>query len=226
MSEELQLRSLTINGKKFVIPLGEMESEISALQQDMADLKYAAIDITSVSNSIGTVELGSTVDTVTVNWAVNKEPVSQTVNGEAIAADLRTLTLKNLGLTKETAITVTATDERGATDKATTRVYFYNGVYYGVLEDGTELDSAAILGLTRKLQSGKTITFTVNPGEAQRIAFALPARYGTPIFNIGGFDYEWDKATIQFVNSSGYEEAYDIWLSPQTGLGSTTVKVT
>lgn len=212
-----------------------VDEAIDQLLRDVADLKYVPIEITSisnsVSNSVGTVEMGSTVDTLTISWTLNKEPVSQSLNGEAVDPSLRSLTLEGLSLTAETAYTVKATDERDASDSGTTRIYFYNGVYYGVLEDGAVLDSAAILGLKKELQSGKTLTFTADAGASQRIAYALPSalpsRYGTPNFNVGGFDGGFTKAaTVEFTNASEYMESYDVWLSDNTGLGSTTVKVT
>lgn len=201
--------------------------DIDQLLQDVADLKYVPIEITSISNSAGTVEMGSTVDTLTISWQLNKEPVSQTANGEAVAKDARSVTLEGLGLTENMAFAVTATDERETRAAATTAVTFLNGVYCGTLADGTTLDSAAILSLTRKLQSGKGMIFTADAGDGERITYALPARYGTPRFNVGGFDGGFNKAaTVEFTNASGYTESYDVWLSDNTGLGSTTIKVT
>jgi hypothetical protein len=96
-----------------------------------------------------------------------------------------------------------------------------------VLEDGATIDSAAVLGLTRKLQGSKAITFTANAGATQRIAYAFPARYsGVPVFNVGGFEGGFSLAsTFQFTNASGYTETYDVYLSDNVNLGSTTVKV-
>lgn len=209
------------------IPLSIFNATVEQLAKDVADLEYVPIDITTISNTIGTVELGSVVIATTVNWGLNKEPVSQRVNGEEVDVVARSKTLDGLSLTQNTDFTVEVTDERGATDSSITRICFYNGVYYGVLENGTDLDSAAILCLTRKLQGGKGVTFTVDAGASQRIAYALPTNgYGTPNFNVGGFDGGFSKAaTIDFKNASGHTESYDVWLSDNTGLGSTTVKV-
>ena len=99
-------------------------------------------------------------------------------------------------------------------------------MYYGVLENGADISSATILSLTRKLQSNKGITFSVNPGATQKIAYAIPTRYGTPNFNVGGFDGGFGlEKTFDFTNASGYTESYDVWLSENVGLGETTVKV-
>lgn len=188
---------------------------------------YAPIEITSISNSAGTVELGSTVNTVTINWQTSNEPAKQTVNGTEVDKAERTAVLEGLSLTQDSTFTVKVIDERGAIATKSTAVTFLNGVYCGVLQDGAALDSAAILTLTKRLQAGKSIKFSVNAAAGKRIAFALPTRYGTPNFNVGGFDGGFSlAATLDFTNASGYTESYDVWLSDNAGLGQTTVTVT
>ena len=92
--------------------------------------------------------------------------------------------------------------------------------------DSSDFDSGFILGLTKGLQGSKAKTFTVNAAASQHIYYAIPTRYGTPSFKVGGFEGGFAKAaTIDFTNASGYEESYDIWKSDNAGLGSTTVVV-
>jgi hypothetical protein len=92
-----------------------------------------------------------------------------------------------------------------------------------------EIDSAAILGLNKRLQAGKGLTFTANAGSLQRIAYAMPVRYGTPAFWVGGFEGGFSAVQFNepfvFENAAGYKEQYAVWLSDNTGLGSTTVEV-
>ena len=199
-----------------------------AVQGIIDDLNYKAIDITALSNTAGgTHEFGTVITGYTLNWSLNKEPVSQTLDGVSIGADVRSVTESDLKIIDNRTFTLKVTDERGATDTAATSISFLNGVYYGVLEDGAAIDSAAVLDLTRKLQGSKTITFTADAGTGQRIAYAFPTRYsGVPVFNVGGFEGGFSLAsTFQFTNASGYTETYDVYLSDNTGLGSTTVKV-
>lgn len=205
--------------------ISELRAEITQLQAEVADLQYVPIDITSISNSVGTVELGSTVDTVTITWAVNREPVSQTVEGEAVEADDRSAVVPG-PFTETTSFEVVATDERGATDTATTRINFYNGIYYGPLASGVVPDSADILGLTRKLQSGKGATISYTPTDGKRPSYACPTSYGTPKFVIGGFEYAWTRlGTIQFENASGHKETYGVWQHPQDVTAAMTITV-
>lgn len=202
------------------------EERFVNLEEQIADLLYKAIDITGISNNVGTQELGKTITGVTISWTLNKEPVSQTLDGESQGVAVRSKAYTGLSISANKTFTLTVTDERGATDTATTTISFLNGVYYGVMENGATINSAAVLTLTNKLQSSKGITFTANAGATQRIAYAIPTRYGTPVFNVGGFEGGFSKAsTFQFTNASGYTESYDIYLSDNVNLGSTTVKV-
>lgn len=201
------------------------ESEVQALID--AAMRYAPIDITSIENNVGTVEMGCTLDTVTISWVVNKEPVSQTVNGEAVDVSARFKEITGT-FTENTKFTVAVVDEKEATDSASTSITFLNGVYYGVLDTDTDISdpSTVILSLTRKLQSSKAISFTVTAGDSESIVFALPTRYGTPSFTVGGFEGGFSKVgAVDFTNASGYTESYDVWVSDNVGLGSTTVKV-
>lgn len=204
-----------------------MQEDIRKIKEELA---YVPLDITGISKNVGsTYEIGTKIYSVTVNWTINKDPVSQTFDGAAVDPAERSATMDYAGgLTTNKTFTVIATDEKDVTDKETTSISFYNGVYYGVLADGEEIDSAAVLTLAKKLQSGLALTFTATAEAGQRHAYAIPARYGTPVFIDGdtNFPAGFDKAaTILFENASGYEENYDVYLSANAGLGKMTVVV-
>ena len=205
------------------LQIAEMRTQIEKIQ---SDLNYVPIAINSLSLSTSTAEKGSTVDNLIVTWALNKTPKSQTMNGDTVAVDMRSLDFRGLLIDKNTTFALVVKDERDATASKSVSLSFYNGVYYGAMADGAAITSAAILGLTRKLQGSKGITFTANAGAGYRIAYAIPTAYGTPVFNVGGFDGGFSKAaTISHTNASGHTENYDVWLSDNMNLGSTTVKV-
>ena len=82
------------------------------------------------------------------------------------------------------------------------------------------------MSLSKGLQASKGKTFTVNAGENEHIFYAVPSRYGTCMFNVGGFDGGFSKVTtFDFVNASGFKESYDVYKSTNDNLGSTTVTV-
>ena len=87
-------------------------------------------------------------------------------------------------------------------------------------------NSEFILSLNKQLASSKNTTFTTNCGDSQYIYFAIPSRFGTPTFSVGGFVGGFVKAaTIDFPNYSGYTEKYDIYRSNNPSLGNKTVTV-
>ena len=203
-----------------------VEAALDDLSGKVADLMYEPIAISSFSNNVGTVEMGSTVSTVVLNWVTNKTPATLELDGEGIDKSLKTKTIEGANIKSNKTYTLKATDERDAEATKTTAITFLNGVYWGVAADTSDFDSSFILGLTKGLQGSKAKTFTVNAAAGQHIYYAIPTRYGTPGFKVGGFDGGFAKAaTIDFTNASGYEESYDIWKSDNAGLGSTTVVV-
>lgn len=210
-----------------------LDAILAGIKDDIADLQYEPIKILAMTNNVGTVEMGMVVKSISIEWQTSKTPAAMTFDGVEYAPveeNTDYAWISNMeNIVADRTWTVTATDERGAEDSASTTVKFLNGVYYGVLEDGAVIDSDAVLGLTRELRSNRTKTFTVNAGATQRIAYAIPSRppYGTPNFSVGGYGGGFKKAaTIDFTNASGYTEKYDVWLSDNTDLGITTVNVT
>ena len=60
----------------------------------------------------------------------------------------------------------------------------------------------------------------------QYIYYCFPASWGTPTFNVGGFDGGFVKeATIDFTNASGSTSQFVIWRSENANLGSQSIIV-
>lgn len=198
-----------------------LEDELEAL---LADLNYKNIDITGFScPGAGTYEMGQSVAAPTVSWSLNKDPASQSMNGEALGVTVRSKVYSG-NITSNKTYTLNVTGQKGETDSASGSFTFYNGVYYGSMVAGSAINNAAILALTKKLQSGRSVSFRVS---SNRPVYACPTRYGTPKFTIGGFEYEWDNvATFDFTNASGYVESYSVWMHTQNVSGSVTINVT
>ena len=216
-----------LSANQGVVLKGMVDSLEEAVQGIIDEMNYKNIDITGFScPGAGTYEMGRSVAAPTVSWSLNKTPASQSLNGEALGVDVRSKAYSG-NITSNKTYTLNVTGQKGEKDSASGSFTFYNGVYYGVLENGAAINSAAVLTLTRKLQGSKAITFTADAGATQRIAYAFPTRYsGEPVFNVGGFEGGFSlAATFQFTNASGYTETYDVYLSDNVNLGSTTVKV-
>lgn len=203
-----------------------VEAALTKIEADIAELQYTPIQITAFTNNVNTAEMGSTVNTVVLNWDYNKKPAKLTLDGSVVDAGLKTKTIESAGIKENKTYTLKATDERDAESTKTTAITFLNGLYWGVGTADATINNDFILGLTKGLQSSKVKTFTVNAGEGQHIYFALPVRYGTPVFKVGGFEGGFAKAqTMDFTNASGYSESYDVYKSDQQNLGDTTVEV-
>lgn len=200
-----------------------------ALNELNRDLQYIPIEILAFSNNIGVAEKGSTLNELTLKWQLNKEPETILMNGQ-VRADLKTLrslTLKDMALTADKTFMLQVTDEKRKTAQKNTSVVFQNGVYYGVSEIPEEVNNTFILSLSRSLQGSRTKTFSTTSTEGQYVWYAFPSRYGTPVFNVGGFDGGFTKAaSISFTNASGYTEEYAVYRSDNSNLGTKTIKVT
>ena len=196
---------------------------IREIQATLDELTYKAIVITSFKSDHGVNELGSTVSKTIFSWATNKAPTSISASFGSVKTTDTSFTYAT-PISKDASFTVTASDGK-TTVSATTKVAFVNGVYYGAAAE-TEITSVFIKKLTRSLQTTKAKTATITAGAGQYIWYAIPSRYGTPSFNVGGFDGGFSKVrTIDFTNASGYTESYDVWRSDNSGLGATTVKI-
>ena len=204
----------------------EIENNLSNLNSKVEDLLYSPITITDINNNKSINEIGSMITSLTINWTINKTPKLLTLNDINLNTSLTSYTFNDLNLTSNATYELMVKDEREATAKKSTSISFINGIYYGVISKDTELNDNAILNLTRKLQTNKSITFSADASNNEYLAYAIPSRYGTPLFNVGGFDggFHLEKS-FQFTNASGYQELYDVYYSDNIALGKTTVKV-
>ena len=200
--------------------------QIENVNEKLSNHLYEKIAITNFSNNIGVAEIGSVVNTVMLNWSVNKTPISQSIDGISVDVNSNGYVFNDLDLKSNKTFTLVVTDEQNATASKSVSITFLNGIYYGVLSSDAELNSETICSLTKKLQSSKSTQFTVSANNNEHIVYALPSKYGTPVFNVGGFDGGFHKkSTIEFTNSSGHKGLYDIWMSDNVGLGQLTVNV-
>ena len=200
-------------------------------KQMLEDLAYVQIAVSTMSATNSSNEIGSTVTSTTVTWTLNKTPESLKIQfGSEAEVDLEPTatshSFSGKSVTTATVITLKATDERSYTATRTVTINFQPKVYWGV-STATSFEGTALLTLANSaLASSRARTFTVNADAGEYIVYAFPTSFGTPTFNVGGFDGGFVKATtLEFENASGYTQSYDVWRSVNAGLGNTTVKV-
>jgi hypothetical protein len=132
-------------------------------------------------------------------------------------------------LTYGNSITFTLTAHKGAvTRTAMTTTLWAQKVFWGVSSSGGPYNAAFIAGLTNSaLATSRATSFTLTPGITDKIYYAFRSAYGTPTFNVGGFDggFELIASAVSVTNAHGVTENYDVWRSVQANLGNTTVTV-
>lgn len=205
--------------------------ETVKLQQDLQkltdDINYKPIEITALTCSVGTVELGRTIDDVTISWTLSKEPEAQMLGAMNLAPDVRRVDLTQQGITANRTFTLSASDERKHKATRSVSITFLNGVYWGAAAVPETLDSAFVLGLkSPTLTSTRARTITVDAAAGEYIWYALPVRLGKCSFAVGGFTGGFDLVdTIDFTNASGYTEQYYIYRSTNLVPGETKVVI-
>lgn len=189
-----------------------------------ADMEYVPIEIIKISDNVGTVELGTAVPEMTVTWELNKTPASQQLGGEDIGVDVRSMTVS---MVDRKSVTLTVTDERGATVSKSTGYNAYNGVYCGAAADPETLDSIFVRGLVAKtLSDNRARTVTIKGYKDTYIWYALPVRLGECTFTVDGFVGGFILAdTIEFTNVQGYTEPYYVYRSENIIPGETKVVI-
>ena len=136
------------------LPSADLEKRLAAVEEDLADLKYEAITVSSFSHNAGTKENGDAVTSVVLSWMLSKTPVSLTINGEAIEVTQSGSVTLTGNYTNTTTWTLKATDDRGAEAEKNTTLYFYDGIYYGCVTKPATVNSAFIMALPNKKLSG------------------------------------------------------------------------
>lgn len=231
-----QATALAENDSKLAEEDTAIKERLAEVEKWIDDKDYGnGISITSFSHDAGTREMGSTIKSLNLNWGFDRKPVTQTLNGEALDVNVRSKHVDGLSITMDKSTwptwKLTATDTRNKVVSSSVSSFtFLNGVYWGAAAQPEAIDSAFILGLTKRLSSSKVTSITVNAKDGEYIWYCLPVRspFGKCTFKVGGFEGGFTLVdTIDFTNNAEnkYTEKYYIYRSDESGLGSTTVGV-
>jgi len=187
-------------------------------------LLYVAPVITSFTNDVGTVEIGSTVNDVNLAWAYNKTMTTQVINQSVgdIPAGTFTAALTGLALVANRTWTLSASDGTNTVTRNTS-ISFMNKRYWGV-SSATLLSVADILALSQEFASGRAQTKTMNATGGKYLYFVMPTAFNCDPskFKINGlYNSAWVKVTdAAFTNTSGHTSSYDIFRSQNLQTGS------
>ena len=203
---------------------------ITNAQQAFDELLYTAPSIISFTSvpSVREYEIGSVIIApIIFNWSLNKTVVNQAISNIG-NIPVGTFTTKyNNSIASNKTFTLTVSDNKNNTATRSITFSFLYPKYYGAVVEPNVYDNDFILNLSGyKLASSRNGTFNVNAGTNEYIYFCIPIKWGTPTFNVGGFDGGFFKvAEINFTNKSGHTEPYSIWRSDNLSLGSQSVTV-
>jgi len=208
--------------------LGTTDSaDPASLDFRMRALEYVLPSVTAFTDTIGTVEVGTVVASVTLNWSINKTITSQSINQGIGSLDpaLRTLGLTGLALTSDTTFTLTVGDGANTANRSTS-VLFRHRRRWGVSATATP-DAALIDALTGdEFSAARAQSRSMSPS-AEYLYFAWPASWGTPTFTVNGLAVTgWAQTTISYTNPSGNTTSFDVWRSPYPISGTFAVVVT
>jgi hypothetical protein len=191
------------------------------VQAALDALLYVSPRINSFTNSVGTVEIGTTISAVTLGWSLNKTMTSLALDHSlGSVLDLTSKTLTGLTLTNDTTYTLTASDGKN-TVSASTTVAFRNKRYWGVSPEES-LDNAGILALSGSefaTNFNKAVTYNATGGRF--LYFAFPASFGIPSHvTVGGLSFtDFSADVVSVTNASGHIENYNVcrFRNMQTG---------
>lgn len=176
-------------------------------------LLYVPVTINSFTNSVGTVEVGSTVSSVVFNWTYNKAVTAQGLSGVAPSLPVgdRNYTFSS-PITLTSSFTLTASD--GTTNvQATTTVAFRQKRYWGVSANASLTDAEVLALGNDEFSTGRGTSKTIS-ASGQYLYFAYPAAWDTATFTVNGLlNTAWVLVTRGFVNASGFSSSYNIYRS-------------
>ena len=203
------------------------DPSIQTVQDALNKLLYVGTSVSlSAQPSPGTYEIGSKIANITFNWTVDRQLVSQTFNGNALEPDVRTYAF-NQEVKTDKSFSLVVNDGVQSTSSSVS-YSFRHRRYWGASSIPATYDSNFIIGLSNKefATSKNKSSFNINAGAGKYMYYCFPASWGTPTFNVGGFDGGFIKAaTIDFTNASGHTESFVIWRSENANLGSQNIVV-
>ena len=217
-----------------VLYTNEQYPEMTTVADALDQLLYVtpAVKTFTASPAFGDYEIGHTVSNPRFTWSYNKAIVNQNLKAGGSVLPLDDQQVRKYAytgdITSNTTFTISGSDNKAKSCSRTGSFNFKHKRYFGVAEVPAEYNSDFILGLSGKeFCTGRTKSaFSLTAGAGQYYFYCFPATYGTPTFNVGGFDGGFElAATIDFTNASGNTTSFVIWKSENANLGTQSIIV-
>ena len=195
------------------------------VQEVLDALLYVPITIDTLTGG-GVYERGRLLTSLTLNWTLNKDVVSQTLTGPpemtpvVLNATQRAVTVTLANLSTDATFTLEVDDGTQSVD-SDELVTFVTANYYGdALAPGT-IDEAFIKSLANKLlDANRQHNYVSGAVGDQYNWYVYPTRYGPAIFIAGGFEGGFSNvSTVSFTNDYGFTEDVYVWRSDNPDIG-------
>lgn len=209
--------STSINISDVPYDIGDVDSK--SLKEILDELMYIAPAITAFGANPSVVEKGTSVNSLVLNWTINKAITEQSINQGIGTLDkaLRTHTITS-PVTNNVTYTLTINDGKNSVNRNAS-ISFRSKLYWGLSTLDT-LTNAEVLTLNSELATSRVKTVSFNPTN-QYIYIAMPTSFGTPSFKVNGLANDaWEVTPLSHTNSQNFSENYTIYRSQYVQNGS------
>ena len=164
----------------------------------------------SFSLSVGTVEIGSTVATVTATWSFNKVMTSATLTDATIAPTDTNKVFSGLSLTSNKTYVLGFNDGTNSGSVSRT-ISFSPKRYWGVSTNASMVDSG-IIAMSQEFSGSKSKSVSYDCTGGRYFYFCYPSSSGMPAnVTVGGLAFsDYTVTTQSFTNASGYTQNYNV----------------
>lgn len=172
-------------------------------------LLYVSPKINSFSLSVGTVEIGSVVTTVTANWSFNKPMTTASLTDATIAPTDTSYAFTGLNLTSDKTYILGCSDGTNSVTSSK-KIHFSHKRYWGT-SINTTLSDAEILALSSEFSSSKSKSVTYDCTGGKYPYFVFLASLGNPSVTVNGLPMT-DLVIVDqnFTNASGHTDTFKV----------------
>lgn len=222
-----QLIKLTSTGRipSSLLPSNEItytnssNGNIASVKDALDSLLYVPISVSYFNNNIGTVEIGTVVNSVYLNWAFNKSPSAISLDNGIGNLPANTTQYTHTSTFNSDRVYYLSVSDGIGSNYAATGIYFSHKRYWGI-NAASSLNNSQILSLGSEFSYNKNKTFTQD-GNGEYIYYVYPSAWGFASFTVNGLpNTAWNLVVQNFTNSSGYTESFNVYRTNTVQNGS------
>lgn len=199
--------------------------ELVNVQEALDSLLYQAPKINAFTNNVNTVEKGTVITSVLLNWDFNKTMVSASINnGIGSVLGQNSFVHAAQEITSNKTYTLTANDGTNSVSR-NSNIVFQNKRYWGISAN-SDLAGFDIMSLQNSELSDSKVQTRVISGGGQYMYFAFPESFGVPTFTVNGLvNNAFTSLNKPFKNTKGHIENYIIVRTNTVQFGELTIQV-